>query len=256
MIDSRAVIHPSARLADDVEVGPFTVIGADVEIGAGTKVHSHVVINGPTTIGCNNTIFQFSSVGEDCQDKKYRGEPTRLEIGDNNIIREGCTIHRGTIQDNSLTCIGNDNLLMAYVHIAHDCMVGNNCILANNTGLAGHVVVDDDVVMGGFSAVHQFCRVGRGSMAAAGAFIFKDLPAYVMASGSPAGAYGMNFEGMRRRGMSEATIRVLRQAYKVIYRQGLKTAEAIEALRGLATGVPEIDILINSLETSTRGIVR
>ena len=256
MIDSRAVIHPSARLADDVEVGPFTVIGADVEIGAGTKVHSHVVIKGPTTIGCNNTIFQFSSVGEDCQDKKYRGEPTRLEIGDNNIIREGCTIHRGTVQDNSLTRIGNNNLLMAYVHIAHDCMLGNNCILANNTGLAGHVVVDDDVVMGGFSAVHQFCKIGRGSMTAAGAFVFKDLPAYVMASGTPAGAHGMNFEGMRRRGMNDATIRTLRQAYKVIYRQGLKTAEAIKVLRELGADIPEIEILIKSLETSTRGIVR
>ncbi len=256
MIDSRAVIHPSARLADDVEVGPFSVIGADVEIGAGTKVHSHVVIKGPTTIGRHNTIFQFSSVGEDCQDKKYRGEPTRLEIGDNNIIREGCTIHRGTIQDNSLTRIGNNNLLMAYVHIAHDCMVGDNCIFANNTGLAGHVHVDDDVIMGGFSAVHQFCKIGRGSMTAAGSCLFKDLPAYVMASGSPAEAHGMNFEGMRRRGWSEQTIRTLRQAYKVIYRRGLKMTEAIEVLQGMAEGTPQIEILIKSLQASTRGIVR
>ncbi|CAM3689216.1 acyl-ACP--UDP-N-acetylglucosamine O-acyltransferase [Parendozoicomonas haliclonae] len=256
MIDSRAVIHPSARLADDVEVGPFTTIGPDVEIGAGTKIHSHVVIKGPTTIGRNNTIFQFSSVGEECQDKKYRGEPTRLEIGDNNIIREGCTLHRGTVQDNSLTRIGSNNLLMAYVHVAHDCLVGDNCILANNTALAGHVVVDNDVILGGFTTVHQFCRIGRGSMTAAGTGLFKDLPAYIMASGSPAEAHGMNFEGMRRRGWSDDTIRALRRAYKVIYRQNLKLTEAVEVLQGMAEQAPQIEVLVSSLLGSTRGIVR
>ncbi len=256
LIDSRAVIHPSARLADDVEVGPFAVIGPDVEIGSGTKVHSHVVVNGPTTIGRNNTIFQFSSVGEDCQDKKYQGEPTLLEIGDNNIIREGCTIHRGTVQDNSLTSIGNNNLLMAYVHIAHDCVIGNDSIFANNTALAGHVIVDDGVIFGGFTAVHQFCRIGQGSMTAAGTALFKDLPAYVMASGSPAKAHGMNFEGMRRRGWSEEIIQDLRRAYKVIYRQNLKLEEAIKLLESKAGHLPQIEVLVKSLQSSTRGIVR
>ncbi len=256
MIDSRAVIHPSARLADDVEVGPFTTIGPDVTIGAGTKIHSHVVIKGPTTIGCNNTIYQFSSVGEACQDKKYRDEPTRLEIGDNNIIREGCTLHRGTTQDNSLTRVGSNNLLMAYVHVAHDCLVGDNCILANNTALAGHVVVGDDVILGGFTTVHQFCRIGQGSMTAAQTGLFKDLPAYVMASGNPAAPHGMNFEGMRRRGWNDTTIRALRNAYKAIYRQNLKLTEAIELLQGMTEKSPQIQVLIDSLQTSTRGIVR
>ncbi|MCL6272000.1 acyl-ACP--UDP-N-acetylglucosamine O-acyltransferase [Sansalvadorimonas sp. 2012CJ34-2] len=256
MIDSRAVIHPSARLADDVEVGPFTIIGPDVEIGAGTKIHSHAVIKGPTTIGCNNTIFQFASVGEDCQDKKYRGEPTRLEIGDNNVIREGCTIHRGTVQDNSLTCIGDGNLLMAYAHIAHDCMIGNNIIIANNSAIAGHVVVEDEVILGGFTAVHQFCHIGRNSMTAAQTAVFKDIPAYIMSSGNPATPHGMNFEGMRRRGWSDKTIRSLRRAYKVLYRQGLKLTEALEVLQGMAVETPEINALINSLQSSSRGIIR
>ena len=256
MIDSRAVIHPSARLADDVEVGPFTIIGADVEIGPGTKIHSHVVIEGPTTIGRNNTIFQFSSVGEACQDKKYNGEPTRLEIGDNNIIREGCTLHRGTVQDDSLTRIGSNNLLMAYVHVAHDCMIGDNCIFANNTSLAGHVVVGDNVILGGFSAIHQFCHIGMGSMTAASTTLFRDLPAFIMVGGVPAAPKGMNFEGMRRRGWSEATIRTLRQAYKVVYRQNLKLSEAIEVLQGMSGETPEVDILIQSLQSSTRGIIR
>ncbi|WP_348650948.1 acyl-ACP--UDP-N-acetylglucosamine O-acyltransferase [Parendozoicomonas sp. Alg238-R29] len=256
MIDSRAVIHPSARLADDVEVGPFTTIGPDVEIGPGTKIHSHVVIKGPTTIGRNNTIYQFSSVGEDCQDKKFHGESTRLEIGDNNIIREGCTLHRGTVQDNSLTKIGSNNLLMAYVHVAHDCIVGDNCILANNTALAGHVVVDSNVILGGFTTVHQFCRIGQGSMTAAQTGLFKDLPAYIMASGNPAAPHGMNFEGMRRRGWSDETIRTLRHAYKAIYRQNLKLSQALEVLQGMVDKAPEIKILVDSLESSTRGIVR
>ncbi len=256
MIDSRAIIHPSARLADDVEVGPFTTIGPDVEIGAGTKIHSHAVIKGPTTIGRNNTIFQFASVGEACQDKKYQGEPTRLEIGDNNTIREGCTIHRGTIQDNSLTRIGNGNLLMAYVHVAHDCLIGNNNIIANNSAVAGHVVVEDDVILGGFTAVHQFCHIGRNSMTAAQTAVFKDIPAYIMASGNPAAPHGMNFEGMRRRGWSDKTIRSLRHAYKVVYRQGLKVNEALEVLQGMVVETPEVKALIDSLQSSTRGIIR
>ena len=256
LIDPRAIVHPSARLGDDVEVGPFTTIGPDVVIGANTKIHSHVVIKGPTTIGRHNTIFQFSSVGEACQDKKYRGEPTRLEIGNNNVIREGCTLHRGTVQDNSLTRIGSHNLLMAYVHIAHDCLVGDNCILANNTALAGHVVVDNDVILGGFTTVHQFCRIGVGSMTAAGTGLFKDLPAYVMASGSPAAPHGMNFEGMRRKGWSEGVIGALRRAYKVVYRQDYTLSEAINVLQGMVDQTPQIEILISSLQSTTRGIVR
>ena len=256
MIDSRAIIHPSAQLDRDVEVGPFTVIGPDVEIGAGTKIHSHAVIKGPTRIGKNNTIFQFASVGEDCQDKKYAGEPTRLEIGDNNVIREGCTIHRGTVQDQSLTRIGSNNLLMAYVHVAHDCMVGDNCIFANNTAIAGHVIVGDGVILGGLTTVHQFCQIGAYSMSAAHSAIFKDVPAFIMVSGNPAEAHGMNFEGMRRRGWSDEIIRSLRQAYKVIYRQGLKTSQAVEVLQGMAAETSQLQLLVESLQSSTRGITR
>ena len=256
MIDSRAIIHPSAQLDRDVEVGPFTVIGPDVEIGAGTKIHSHAVIKGPTRIGKNNTIFQFASVGEDCQDKKYAGEPTRLEIGDNNVIREGCTIHRGTVQDQSLTKIGSNNLLMAYVHVAHDCMVGDNCIFANNTAIAGHVIVGDGVILGGLTTVHQFCQIGAYSMSAAHSAIFKDVPAFIMVSGNPAEAHGMNFEGMRRRGWSDEVIRSLRQAYKVIYRQGLKTSQAVEVLQGMAAETTQVQLLVESLQSSTRGITR
>ncbi len=256
MIDSRAIIHPSAQLDRDVEVGPFTVIGPDVEIGAGTKIHSHAVIKGPTRIGKNNTIFQFASVGEDCQDKKYAGEPTRLEIGDNNVIREGCTIHRGTVQDQSLTRIGSNNLLMAYVHVAHDCMVGDNCIFANNTAIAGHVIVGDGVILGGLTTVHQFCQIGAYSMSAAHSAIFKDVPAFIMVSGNPAEAHGMNFEGMRRRGWSDEVIRSLRQAYKVIYRQGLKTSQAVEVLQGMAAETSQMQLLVESLQSSTRGITR
>lgn len=256
MIDSRAIIHVSAQLDSDVEVGPFTVIGPDVEIGAGTKIHSHAVIKGSTRIGKNNTIFQFASVGEDCQDKKYAGEPTRLEIGDDNIIREGCTLHRGTVNDKGLTKIGNNNLLMAYVHVAHDCVVGDDCVFANNTAMAGHVAVGDGVILGGLTTVHQFCQIGAYSMSAAHSAIFKDVPAFIMVSGNPVEAHGMNFEGMRRRGWNEAVIRNLRQAYKVIYRKGLNTAKAVEMLQGMATETSQIQLLVDSLQSSTRGITR
>ena len=256
MIDHRAIIHPAARLADDVEVGPFTTIGADVEIGAGSKIHSHVVIKGLTKIGRSNTIYQFASVGEDSQDKKYRGEPTRLEIGDGNVIREGCTLHRGTVQDNSLTRIGSGNLLMAYVHIAHDCLVGDNCIFANNTTLAGHVVVENHAIMGGFTKVHQFCRIGRYSMTAGSTTLFKDLPAYVMASGTPASPSGINIEGLKRLDWQPETILRLRQAYKVLYRQALSQAAAIETLESMVQETPEIQALIDSVRSSTRGIIR
>ena len=250
-----AIIEEGVKLGANVEVGPWTYIGQGVEIASGTIVHSHVVLKGLTRIGRNNRIFQFSSVGEDCQDKKFAGEPTRLEIGDNNIIRENCTIHRGTVQDEGLTRIGNDNLLMAYVHVAHDCIIGNNCIVANNATLAGHVTVGDGVILGGFTTIHQFCQIGSFSMSAAHTALFKDVPAFVMTSGNPAEAHGMNFEGMRRRGYSPELIRTLRQAYKTIYRKGLRTGEAIEQLEQLAT-IPEVQLLVDSLKVSTRGITR
>lgn len=256
MIDTRAIIHSSAQLDSDVEVGPFTVIGPDVEIGAGTKIHSHAVIKGPTRIGQNNTIFQFSSVGEDCQDQKYAGELTRLEIGDNNIIREGCTLHRGTVHDQSLTKINSNNLLMAYVHIAHDCVVGDNCILANNVAIAGHVMIGDGAILGGLTTVHQFCQVGAYSMSAAHSAIFKDVPAFILVSGNPAEAHGMNFEGMRRRGWNDSVIRSLRQAYKVVYRKGLKTSQAVEVLQEMTIETREVQLLVDSLQSSTRGITR
>ena len=254
-IDPRAIVDERAIIADDVQIGPWSIVGPDVEIGSGTVIHSHVVIRGPTKIGRNNRIFQFASVGEDCQDLKYNGEPTRLEIGDGNTIREGCTIHRGTVQDNSLTCIGSNNLLMAYVHIAHDCMVGDRCIFANNASLAGHVEVGSGVILGGFTGIHQFCKIGDYSMSAGSSTIFKDVPAFVMASGSPAVPQGMNFEGMRRRGYSKELIRTLRTAYKTVYRQGLRLPEALEQLESYADQ-HEVKLFIDSLKASTRGIIR
>ena len=254
-IHPTAIIDPTARIGADVKVGPWTLVGPGVEIGDSTIVHSHVVIKGPARIGRSNQIFQFASVGEDCQDKKFAGEPTRLEIGDNNVIREGCTIHRGTIQDQSLTRIGSNNLLMAYVHIAHDCMLGDNIIMANNATLAGHVKVGNGVILGGFTTVHQFCKIGDFSMSAAQAAVFKDIPAFVMVGGNPARAHGMNFEGMRRRGYEPELIRTLRQSYKIIYRQGLRTAEAIDKLESMPA-CKELQLLLDSLKDSTRGITR
>ena len=255
VVHPAAIVDPTARIGAGVKIGPWTLIGTGVEIGEGTIVHSNVVIKGPTRIGRNNQIFQFSSVGEDCQDKKFAGEPTRLEIGDNNVIREGCTIHRGTVQDKSLTRIGSNNLLMAYVHVAHDCVLGDNIIMANNATLAGHVKVSDGVILGGFTTVHQFCHISAYSMSAAQAAIFKDVPAFVMVSGNPARAHGMNFEGMRRRGYSPELIRTLRNSYKVIYRQGLRTAEAVDRLESMPA-CHEVQLLIDSLKASTRGIIR
>ncbi|GGK66272.1 acyl-ACP--UDP-N-acetylglucosamine O-acyltransferase [Amphritea balenae] len=256
MIHSSAIIDPSARLADDVEVGPWTVIGADVEIGAGTRINSHVVIKGPTKIGQNNHIFQFASIGEDCQDKKYDGEPTELIIGDNNVFREGCTVHRGTVQDQSLTRIGSYNLFMANAHVAHDCMVGDHNILANNCAIAGHVHLGDYVILGGFTAVHQFCHIGSHSMCGAGTVVLKDIPAFVMSNGNSAEPHGINAEGLRRRGFSAEAVRNIKRAYKTVYRKGLKLEEAIEELEPLAAETPELQLLTDSLKSSTRGIIR
>lgn len=255
-VHQQAIVDPSAKLADNVTVGPWSYIGPDVEIGEGTEVMSHVVIKGPTRIGRNNRIFQFSSVGEECQDKKYAGEPTTLVIGDNNIIRENCTIHRGTVQDRGETRIGSDNLLMAYVHVAHDCVVGDNTILANCATLAGHVTVGDWAILGGGTMVHQFCHIGPHSMSAGGSIVLKDIPAYIMASGQSASAHGLNVEGLKRRGFDREVIQKLRRAYKVIYRQGLTLKQAIEELEGEYAGLPEVDTLIHTLKRAERGIVR
>lgn len=256
MIDSRAIIHPDARLAPDVEVGPWSIVGPHVEIGEGSVIASHVTIKGPTVIGKNNRIYQFSSVGEDTPDLKYKGEPTRLVIGDNNIIREGVTIHRGTIQDRSETTIGNNNLLMAYVHIGHDSVIGNHCILVNNTALAGHVYIDDWAILSGFTLVHQFCKIGAHSFSGMGTAIGKDVPAFMMVNGSPAEAKNINVEGLRRRGFSKEDIAVITKAYKIIYRRGLTLDEALLELHPLVAACVPLQTLIDSLQSSTRGIVR
>lgn len=255
-IHPQAIVDPSAKLGEGVEIGAFSIIGPDVEIGDGTVVKSHVVIKGPTTIGRNNVIFQFSSVGEDCQDKKYAGEPTRLVIGDDNVIRESCTIHRGTVQDQGITQIGSGNLLMAYVHVAHDCMVGSHCILANSTTLAGHVHVDDYAILGGGTMVHQFCKIGTQSMSAGGSIVLRDIPAFVMASGQSASAYGLNSEGLKRRGVDSNIVQELKRAYKTVYRKGLRTAEAIEELKDVAASNSYVKTFVESIERSERGIVR
>ncbi|WP_440904593.1 acyl-ACP--UDP-N-acetylglucosamine O-acyltransferase [Catenovulum sp. SX2] len=256
MIHQTAIIDSKAKLAPNVSVGPWSYIGADVEIGEGTVIGSHVVIKGPTKIGRNNKIFQFSSIGEECQDKKYAGEPTRLEIGDNNIIRESVTIHRGTVQDNSLTKIGSGNLLMAYVHIAHDCMVGDNNILANNATLAGHVHVGDFAILGGFTGVHQFCKIGSYSFCGVGSVVVKDVIPYLMAAGQNAVPHGMNTEGLRRKGYSAEAISALKKAYKIIYRQGLTLAAAQQELVELAKDEPCVQLIVDFLQDSSRGIIR
>lgn len=255
-IDPRADIDPSAIIADDVKIGPWTIVGADVEIGAGTEIGPHVIVRGPTKIGKNNKIFQFSSIGEECQDKKYDDEPTRLEIGDNNVIREACTFHRGTIQDNSLTKVGSDNLFMVNVHIAHDVIVGDHCILANDTNVAGHCIIGDWVILGGNAQVHQFCHIGSHAMTGAGSVILKDIPAYVMSQGYPVEPHGINIEGLKRRGFEKPAIQQLRKAYKAIYRENNTLAEAITVLTEMVKLEPAVSILLESLENSTRGIIR
>lgn len=256
LIDPRAIIDPSAKLAADVQVGPWSIIGPDVEIGEGTVIGPHVVLKGPTVVGKHNHIYQFSSVGEDTPDLKYKGEATRLVIGDRNVIREGVTIHRGTVQDRSETTIGDHNLLMAYVHVGHDSVIGNHCILVNNTALAGHVWVDDWAILSGFTLVHQFCRIGAHSFSGMGTAIGKDVPAYVTVFGNPAEARSMNFEGMRRRGFSADAITSLRRAYKTVYRQGLTVEQALAELVESSAQFPEVAVFRDSIQASTRGITR
>jgi len=256
LIDPSALIDPEAELAEDVSVGAYSVIGAGVEIGAGTVIGPHTVINGPSRIGRENRIYQFSSIGDAPQDKKYSGEPTRLEIGDHNTIREFVTINRGTVQDKGLTSVGNDNWIMAYVHIAHDCEVGNHTIFANNASLAGHVRVGDHVILGGFTLVHQFCAIGSHALTAYGSGISRDIPPYVTVGGTPARAHGLNMEGLRRRGFSPESRLALKRAYKTLYREGLTLEDALKQLREQAAGHPEITVLTDFLEKQTRGIVR
>jgi len=255
-IHPHAIVDPAAQLASDVEVGPFSIIGPQVEIGSGTIVKSHVVIKGPTTIGKNNTIYQFSSVGEDTPDLKYQGEPTRLEIGDHNVIREGVTIHRGTVQDRGATIIGSHNLIMAYVHIGHDSVVGNHTILVNNTALAGHVIVDDWAILSGFTLVHQHCHIGAHSFSGMGTAIGKDVPPFVMVYGNPAEAKSINAEGLKRRGFRKDDISALMHAYKLIYRRGLTVEDACLQMTELVDQCSHVQLLINSLRHSQRGIVR
>ncbi|CAK0749426.1 acyl-(acyl-carrier-protein)--UDP-N-acetylglucosamine O-acyltransferase [Gammaproteobacteria bacterium] len=256
MIDSRAVIDPEAVLAPDVVVGPYAIVGPNVEIGAGTKIGPHAVIRGPTRIGKNNHIYQFTSIGEDPQDKKYQGEPTELHIGDGNTIREYCTLNRGTAQGGGVTRIGNDNWIMAYVHIAHDCQVGDHTIFANAASLAGHVCVGDWAILGGFTLVHQFCTLGTHCFTAFGSVVGQDVPPYVLVSGHMAKPHGLNTEGLRRRGFSPETLRSLRQAYKILYRSGLPLEQAISQIQEMAEEYPEINPLVDMLSKATRGIVR
>lgn len=255
-IHPSAQVSPKAELAADVQIGPYSVIGDGVRIGPGTVIGSHTVIEGETTIGENNRIHGFCSLGGPPQDKKYRGERTRLEIGNRNTIREFCTFNTGTAQDRGVTSVGNDNWIMAYVHIAHDCEVGHDTIFANNAQLAGHVHVGDWAILGGFTVVHQFVRIGAHSLTAMGTILLQDLPPYVTAGGNPAQAHGLNSEGLRRRGFDAAALGSLRRAYKTLYRSGRTLDEAKRELADAARDVPELQLLVDFLARPGRGIVR
>ena len=257
-IHPSSIIHESAKIDPSVNIGPFCIIGKDVEIQKGTSVLSHVVLKGPTVIGENNTIYQFSTIGEDTPDKKFNGEDTRLIIGDNNIFREGVTIHRGTIQDKGVTKIGHDNLFMAYVHIAHDCIVGSNNVFANNAGLAGHVEVGSSVVIGAFTTVHQFCKLGDYSFAGMNASITMDIPAYIKAASNPARVVGLNSIGMSRNNISDESIALIKKAYKVVYRRDLKLDDALTKLNTMLNETDDLclNTFIKSIKASERGILR
>jgi len=254
MIHRSAVIDPGAEIDEAVEIGPYCQIGPQVRIGAGTRIEAHVVIKGETSIGRNNHIFQFNSLGDEPQDKKYQGEATRLEIGDDNVIREFCTFNRGTEGGGGVTRVGHRNWIMAYVHIAHDCVVGDQIIMANATTVAGHVRVADNVSFGAFTVVHQFCAIGTHSFSAMGTVILKDVPPFMMVSGNSAKPYGLNSEGLRRRGFSAEALHALKQAYRTIYRQGLSLDQAIRVLE--KQELDEVAQLTAFLRASSRGIVR
>jgi UDP-N-acetylglucosamine acyltransferase len=256
VIDPRAIIAPDAELGEGVQVGPYTVIGAAVRIGAGSWIGPHAVINGPTTLGRENKVFQFASIGDAPQDRKYRGEPTRLEVGDRNVFREFCSINRGTAGGRGVTRIGDENLFMAYSHVAHDCIVGSQCIMSNCTALAGHVELGDWVILSGYSGVHQFCKVGAHSFLANNAAVTRDVPPYLLVAGMPAEPKGVNSEGLKRRGFGTQQISNIRNAYRLLYRSGLKLAVATEQLQALAADQPELLPFVQFLAASDRSIVR
>ena len=256
LIHKTAIIDPDANLADDVKVGAYTIIEADVSIGAGTEIKSHVTISKHTDIGRNNRIFQFSAIGEEPQDKKYNQEPTRTLIGDNNTIREYVTINRGTIADNSVTTIGSNNWIMAYVHIAHDCQLKDNIIIANGTTLAGHVHLDDYVILGGFTKLHQFCRIGAHAFTAMDTGFQKDLPPYVMAQGNPAKPRTINAEGLKRRGFSQTEITAIKKSFRLLYKKDLLLEQALESMQIIANDFPAVQLMIDFIKSSNRSIVR
>jgi len=251
-----AIVHADARLADGVSVGPYSVIDAHVEIGANTSIGAHCVVTGHTKIGADNRIFHFCSIGEANQDKKYQGEPTRLEIGDRNTIREYCSINRGTVQDTGVTRVGDDNWIMAYAHIAHDCVVGNRTTIANCTQLAGHVHIGDWATLGGFTGVHQFVKIGAHVMTGVSSVVLQDIPTYVMVGGNPLAPFGINAEGLKRRGFTPDGIAALKRAYKTLYKSGLSFADAKIELAKQGKEIAEVKVLADFLETATRGIVR
>jgi UDP-N-acetylglucosamine acyltransferase len=256
VIDPHALVSPEARLAPDVSVGPFSIIGPNVEIGPGSVIGPHVVINGPTRMGAGNRVFQFASIGDAPQDKKYAGEPTRLEIGDRNIFRESCTINRGTAHGAGVTRVGSDNLFMAYSHVAHDCVVGNKIVFANCAALAGHVEIGDCVTLGGLTAVHQFCKIGAYAFLAGGAIVQRDVPPYVMVAGNPAIPHMVNAVGLKRAGFDEEQVKNIRNAYRLLYRSDLKLADAIEKLMPLVETCSEIKAFVDFINSSTRSLVR
>jgi len=256
LISPHAIISPSASIADGVSVGPFSIIGDDVEVGEGTWIGPHVVINGPTKIGKHNKIFQFASLGEEPQDIGYKGEPTRLEIGDGNIIRENCTMSRGTEHGGGVTRVGNNNFIMAYSHIAHDCQVGSEVIFANGASLGGHVVIEDYVTLGGFALIHQFVKVGAYSFCGMGSGVNKDVPPYMIVTGNPAEARGLNSVGLKRRGISADSIRALKNAYRDIYTSGMKLTEAVEQLQEQDMKCTEVENFVEFIRNAERSIVR
>lgn len=256
MIHPTAIVHPGARLGEGVRVGAYSIIGEHVEVGERTWIGPHVVVEGHTRIGCDNRIFQFCSVGSEPQDKKYAAEPTRLEIGDRNTIREGCTFSTGTAQDVGVTRVGNDNWIMAYVHVAHDCQVGNHTIFANNATLAGHVEVGDWSILGGFTGVHQFVRVGAHSFCGVGTVLLQDLPPFVTVAGNPATPRGINSEGLKRRGFTVDGVTAIKRAYKALYRSGLSLDEARQKVAEIAANAAEVAPFSEFIAASGRGIVR
>jgi UDP-N-acetylglucosamine acyltransferase len=250
------IIHPTAKIGADVKIGPWTIVGADVEIGDGCEISSHVILKGPMRLGKRNRIFQFSSVGEDPSDKKYHGEITRIEIGDDNIIREGATLHRGTAIGGGITRVGSHNLFMPYTHVAHDCIVGNNTIFSNNSAISGHVIVEDWAILGGYAGVYQFLRIGAHSFVGAQTHVNMDVPAFVIVNGTPPQAKGINITGLERRGFSKEAIQALRKAFKIMYRKGNILEEALVEMQSLVAEAPDVATLIASVRASSKGILR